>query len=202
MAEHQRPISQPECGPSEGALPLVCQLEALLFVAGEPVARARLQTALALDEAGLTALIGLLTQSLADRGIRLQEHDDSLQLVTAPECAAVIDAFLGRPIAQRLSHAALEALAIVSYRQPVTRAHIEAIRGVDSDAVLTTLLARGLIEEVGRLPTPGHPVQYGTTPEFLRLFGLASLSELPELASAAGLSLDEIWERRARPPTA
>lgn len=177
-------------------------LEALLFVAGEPVALARLRAALETDEAGLAAALAALAASLQGRGLRLQQHAGTVQLVTAPELAPEIERFLGLPTLQRLSHAALEALAVVAYRQPVTRGQIEAVRGVDSGAVLGTLLARSLIEEVGRLPTPGHPVQYGTTPEFLRLFGLPSLEELPALATADGTPLPEVWERRARAHTA
>lgn len=173
-------------------------LEALLFVAGEPVALARLRAALETDEASLAAALAALAASLEGRGLRLQQHAGTAQLVTAPELAREVERFLGLPTSQRLSHAALEALAVVAYRQPVTRGQIEAVRGVDSGAVLGTLLARSLIEEVGRLPTPGHPVQYGTTPEFLRLFGLATLAELPALAAADGTPLPEVWERRAR----
>jgi segregation and condensation protein B len=173
-------------------------LEALLFVAGEPAPLDRLRAALRIDAAGLEAALAALDAALAGRGLRLQRHGETAQLVTAPDLAREVEAFLGLPAVQRLSHAALEALAVVAYRQPATRAQIEAVRGVDSGGVLTTLLARGLIEEVGRLPTPGHPVQYGTTPEFLRLFGLASLAELPTLAAADGTPLSEVWERRAR----
>ena len=171
-------------------------LEAMLFVAGEPVASERLQSALGLDEAGLTAALAGLEASLVGRGLRLQRHGDTAQLVTASDLAGDIERFLGLPAVQRLSHAALETLAVLAYRQPATRAQVEAVRGVDSGGVLQTLLARALIEEVGRLPGPGHPVLYATTPEFLRLFGLASLDELPALAAADGTPLAEVWERR------
>jgi segregation and condensation protein B len=173
-------------------------VEALLFVAAEPVPRSRLCAALRLDEAALAAALAALDEALAGRGLRLQRHGDTVQLVTAPDLARHVEAFAGVPAVQRLSHAALEALAVVAYRQPATRAQIEAVRGVDSGAVLATLLARGLIEEVGRLPGPGHPVQYGTTPEFLRLFGLGSLDELPALTAGDGTPLAEVWDRRAR----
>jgi segregation and condensation protein B len=173
-------------------------VEALLFVAAEPVPRARLCAALRLDAAALDEALAALDEALAGRGLRLQRHGDTVQLVTAPDLARYIEAFAGVPAVQRLSHAALEALAVIAYRQPATRAQVEAVRGVDSGAVLSTLLARGLIEEVGRLPGPGHPVQYGTTPEFLRLFGLGSLDELPALTAGDGTPLAEVWERRAR----
>jgi segregation and condensation protein B len=173
-------------------------LEALLFVAGEPVALDRLRAALETDAAGLTAALAALGEQLGERGLRLHLHGETVQLVTAPELAAPVERFLGIPGVQRLSHAALEALAVVAYHQPATRGQIEAVRGVDSGAVIGTLLARGLIEEVGRLPTPGQPVQFGTTPAFLRLFGLASLAELPTLTADDGTPLAEVWERRAR----
>jgi segregation and condensation protein B len=177
---------------------LVRALEAILFAAPEPAPRERLCLALAVDDAGLEALIVALDAALAGRGLRVQRHGDTVQLVTAPDLAAEVERFLGAPAPRRLSHAALEALAVVAYQQPVTRSRIEAVRGVDSGAVLATLLALGLIDEVGRLSTPGHPVQYGTTPEFLRLFGLGSLDEMPALIAADGTPLDEVWERRAR----
>jgi segregation and condensation protein B len=173
-------------------------LEALLFVEPVPVSFERLRAALATDEAGLMAALDALDRVLANRGLRLQRHEATAQLVTDPTLARQIEAFLGAPAVQRLSHAALEALAVIAYRQPATRAQVESVRGVDSGGVLSTLLARGLIEERGRLPTPGHPVQYGTTPDFLRLFGLNSLADLPDLAAPDGTPLAEIWERRAR----
>jgi len=104
-----------------------------------------------------------------------------VQLVTAPEAASYVERFLGLEARTRLSRAALEALAIIAYRQPITRPEIEAIRGVSSDSVLRTLLRVGLIEEVGRASTVGRPILYGTTFEFLQHFGLRSLHELPDL---------------------
>jgi segregation and condensation protein B len=170
--------------------------EAILFVAGEAVAGDRLAVALAIDAAALPAVLAALDAALAERGLRLQRHGQSVQLVTAPDLARGIERFLGMPAVQRLSHAALETLAVIAYRQPATRAQIEAVRGVDSAGVLGTLLARGLIEEIGRLPAPGHPVQYATTPAFLRHFGLASLDEMPALAASDGTPLAVVWERR------
>ncbi|MCC6628477.1 MAG: SMC-Scp complex subunit ScpB [Chloroflexi bacterium] len=176
--------------------------EAILFVAGEPVPGDRLATALGVDATELPAVLAGLDGALAGRGLCLLRHGATVQIVTAPDLARGIERYLGLPTVQRLSHAALEALAVVAYRQPATRAQVEAVRGVDSAGVLGTLLARGLIEEVGRLAGPGHPVQLGTTPEFLRLFGLASVAELPALAADDGTPLAAVWERRlaARPP--
>jgi segregation and condensation protein B len=131
------------------------------------------------DEVEL-ALLGLAAD-LEGRGIRLQRKGDDLQLVTAPENAVYAERFLGLQLAGRLSGAAMEALAVIAYRQPVTRAQVEAIRGVNSDGVLNTLAARGLIAEVGRLETAGRPVLFGTTFEFLQHFGLGDLSALPSL---------------------
>jgi segregation and condensation protein B len=126
--------------------------------------------------------IGLMTQWTGD---------DLVQLGTAPDLAAILRQFLGQERIVRLSQAALETVALIAYRQPVTRADLEAIRGVDSTGVLQTLLARGLIEPAGRLPTVGNPVLYSTTPEFLRLFGLASLDDLPQLPEELVEGLDE-----------
>jgi segregation and condensation protein B len=115
----------------------------------------------------------------------LQRQGDGLQLVTHPRAAAVVQRFLGLETSARLSTAALETLAIVAYRQPVTRAHIEAIRGVNPDYALATLTARGLVEEVGRLNAVGRPALFGTTFEFLRAFGLRSLDDLPAAGDLA-----------------
>jgi segregation and condensation protein B len=113
--------------------------------------------------------------------VRVQRSGDHVQLVSAPESAAVVERFLGIGPQPRPSTAALETLAIIAYRQPITRAQIEAIRGVDSSGVVRALLVRELIAEAGRLETVGRPILYATTPEFLRQFGLSSLAELPEI---------------------
>jgi len=102
-------------------------------------------------------------------------------LVSAPEAAPYVERFLGLSLSGKLSAAALETLAIIAYKQPITRPQIEAIRGVNSDGALRTLMSKGLIEEVGRLDSVGHPILFGTTFEFLQYFGLSSLSELPPL---------------------
>jgi segregation and condensation protein B len=113
--------------------------------------------------------------------MRLQRSGSYVQLITAPDAAPYVERFLGLEARKRLSKAALEALAIVAYRQPVTRPQVDAIRGVNSDSVLRTLLSVGLIEEVGRASTVGRPILYGTTFEFLQHFGLRSMEELPSL---------------------
>lgn len=156
-------------------------LEALLFVAAEPVTLSDLARAVEREERTVAAALDEWAREHADAGIRLQRWGDQVQLVSAPEAAPYIERFLGLHYSGRLSAAALETLAIVAYRQPVTRPAIEALRGVDSSGILHTLLNLGLIEERGRAPGPGRPILYGTTFDFLRHFGLQSLEELPPL---------------------
>ncbi len=156
-------------------------LESLLFVAGEPAPIERLASALGLPPEAIEQGLARLAMQLQDRGIRLQRHHDTVQLVTMPEAADVIEVYLGLDLTTKLSRAALETLAIIAYRQPITRPQIEAIRGVSSDGVIRTLLHRGLIQEVGRLDTAGRPMLFGTTPDFLNYFGISSLDELPPL---------------------
>jgi segregation and condensation protein B len=160
---------------------LVAQLEALLFVADEPIQVTRLAEALEVPVDETESALEALDRACDDRGIRLQRFSDRVQLTTAPEMASHIERFLGLELHSKLSTAALEALSIVAYQQPVTRAEIEAIRGVNSDSVLRTLLSKGLIEEAGRLETVGRPILYATTFEFLQFFGLESLEDLPEI---------------------
>jgi len=162
-------------------LDLAAQVEALLFVADEAVTVQRLAEALQEDQAAVEGALSELRERLAGRGLRLQRKGDRVQLVTAPELAPLVERFLGLEHTDTLSPAALETLAIVAYRQPVSRPEIEAIRGVNSDSALRTLLSVGLIEEVGRAPTVGRPILYGTTFDFLQHFGLRSLEELPPL---------------------
>lgn len=154
-------------------------IESLLFVAGEPVAVGQLAAVLELSEEVVGAALDELARMCAERGIRLQRHGDHVQLVSAPEAAAVIRRFLGLQSTTRLSIAALEVLAIIAYRQPVTRAQVEAIRGVDSSSIIRALLARELIVEAGRLESVGRPILYATTTTFLQQFGLSSLQDLP-----------------------
>lgn len=157
---------------------LLSAAESVLLVAGEPVTIAALAAALDQPRAGVVDLLDKLRTALRG-GIRLQVHDGKAQLVTAPENAAVVQRFLGTAKPPALSRAALEALTVIAYRQPVTRSEIEAARGVNSDRAVQTLLARGLIEERGHRESIGRPMQYGTTFGFLEYFGLSSLDELP-----------------------
>jgi segregation and condensation protein B len=160
---------------------LLLLAEALLFVAAEPLEIEALGRLLGLDEAATQALLDELDAALSGRGIRLQRHERRLQLVSAPEAAPLIERMLGVQTSTRLSAAALETLAIIAYRQPVTRIQVEAVRGVDCSGVVRALLARGLIAEAGRSETVGRPILYTTTPEFLGQFGLQSLAELPTI---------------------
>jgi len=162
-------------------LPLPALLESLLFVADGPVSADRIADVLGITPEAVLALLKELEEAYTGRGLRLQwSGDKTVQLTTAPAAALVIEHFLGLDETSRLSPAALEALAIIAYRQPATRPQVDAIRGVNSDGVIRTLLSKGLIEEVGRKETPGRPILYGTTPAFLGHFGLVSLDELPE----------------------
>jgi segregation and condensation protein B len=162
-------------------LPASALLESLLFVADEAVPVDRLAAILEIDLAGVEGALAELQQEYQSRGLRIQQKRQRVQIVTAPEASPYIQRFLGLELTGRLSPAALETLAIVAYRQPVTRAQIEDIRGVNSDSVLRTLVNRGLIEEVGRLEQAGRPIIYGTTFEFLQQFGLSQLEDLPAL---------------------
>ncbi len=165
------------------AVELQSLVESLLFVADQPVTARQLAGALDAEEAAVEKALSALDEVYVqgERGVRLQRHGDRVQLVTAPETALYVQRFLGLELSGPLSQAALETLAIVAYRQPVTRAQVEAIRGVNSDGVLRTLVSRALIEEVGRLDQVGRPILYGTTFEFLQQFGLRNLNELPLL---------------------
>lgn len=158
-------------------------VESLLFVANGPVEIARLQRTLEVERAEVEAALNALAGDGEARGVRLQRKGDAFQMVTIPMAAPYVERFLGIEQSGKLSTAALETLAIVAYLQPVTRAKIEAIRGVNSDRALATLQLRGLVEEVGRLETVGRPALFGTTFEFLQHFGFMSAQELPPLDS-------------------
>jgi len=162
-------------------LPIDAQLEALLFVAPGSVTISQLSTALGETNRTIEKKLNELEMVYQERGIRLQRHQGRVQLVSAPEVAQEVELFLGLEATTRVSQAALETMAIIAYQQPVTRPQIDAIRGVNSDGVMKTLLSKGLIQEVGRAAGPGRPILYRTTPEFLGYFGLTSLDELPPL---------------------
>jgi segregation and condensation protein B len=169
--EHKKPKS----------LTLAAIIESLLFVADGPVSVSQLAEAAERDVRDVEATLQSLTEIYAGRGMRLQRTGIKVQLVSAPQAAPHIERFLGLSLSGKLSAAALEALAIIAYKQPITRPQIDTIRGVSSDGVLRTLISKGLIEEVGRLETVGLPILFGTTFEFLQYFGLNSLNQLPPL---------------------
>ena len=162
-------------------------LEAVLFAAGEPVGVERLCLGLETDRPTLDAVAQRLMDqySYDRRGIRLVRLDGSYQLCSAPEYADAIRSTLESRKPARLSQPALEVLAIVAYYQPVTRAYVDQVRGVDSAYTMGLLLERELIEEAGRLSVPGRPMQFRTTKNFLRSFGMSSLEELPELPGSS-----------------
>ncbi|MCX7838344.1 MAG: SMC-Scp complex subunit ScpB [Anaerolineae bacterium] len=165
----------------DNALPLKVLIESLLFVAESPVTVATLAKTLEANVEQVETALDELKHEYATRGIRLQRWRDRVQLVSAPEAAPFIEKFLGVNTSGHLSAAALETLAIIAYRQPITRPAIEAVRGVNCDGVIQTLLARGLIQEVGRQDTAARPILYATPFEFLQNFGLQSTDELPPL---------------------
>ena len=163
-------------------------IEALLFVAERPLSRAELGTVARLSLEDVDERLGDLEVQLRERGIRLVSSGDRVMLGTSPESGRLIARYLGAD-AVRLSPAALETLAIVAYRQPVTRGVIERIRGVDSGHVVRGLLHRRLVHEQGRAETPGRPILYGTSMEFMERFGLTSLDDLPPLEAEIAAQL-------------
>jgi segregation and condensation protein B len=165
-------------------------LEALLFVAEKPLSRREIAAVAGVERSVVDERLGDLEVTLSSRGIRLVASGERVELVTAPEAGALIARYVGAD-AIRLSPAALETLAIVAYRQPMTKAAVERIRGVDSDYSIRSLLHRRLVVDLGRADAPGRPILYGTGFDFLERFGLTSLDELPPLdADVAGRLVD------------
>ncbi len=160
----------------------VKRIEAILFAAPGLTGVDQLVQTTGLKTKEVENALNILRTHYSDmHGIRLQEVKGQYQLVTAPEYATDIEVFLGLEVTSRLTQAALEALAIVAYKQPTTRPEIDSIRGVNSDGVLKSLLSKGLIEELGRSDAPGRPILYGVTPDFLQHFGLEGLDQLPDI---------------------
>lgn len=160
-------------------------IEALLFVAAGPVVTGQLAEGAGLNAAQTEeCLAALESKYLSSGGLRLQRHAGRVQLTTAPELSAEVEKFLGLEATAHLSRAAQDTLAIIAYRQPITRPAIDAIRGVNSDGVLKSLLSKGLVQEAGRAEGPGRPILYGTTAEFLQHFGLSSVNDLPPYEQA------------------
>jgi segregation and condensation protein B len=166
---------------------LAAHLVAVLFAAAGPLSPEDAARILDISTERLQDVCNLLDRE-PPAGLALQRYEGRLQLTTAPSSAAVLERFLGSPPPVRLSRAALEALAVIAYRQPVTRGEIDAVRGVNSDSAVATLLGRGLVTEVGRRETVGRPTLLAITPECLQYLGLRSLSELPPLPDSVPAS--------------
>lgn len=183
------PVS-PDGGPAGAGLgPLTGRLEAILFAAAEPVRPARLAAAAGASEAETRLALRSLAAHLDahGHGVGLVETAGGFQLLTRPEHAAAVAA-LASPRQAALSRAALETLAIIAFRQPVTRAAVDELRGVHSEGAISTLVERGLVLETGRADAPGRPFLYGTTRRFLDHFGLRSLGELGEEGRSARMA--------------
>lgn len=161
---------------------LAAAVHALLMASPAPLSQSRLMALTGADREAVAAALATIRSFYAGGpgGAGLQEIAGGWQLTTDPAFGELVAA-LGRGRQQPLSPAALEALAVIAYRQPVTRAEIEQVRGVGSDGVVITLMERGLVREVGRKTAPGRPLLYGTTDEFLRFIGIRTLADLPEL---------------------
>jgi segregation and condensation protein B len=160
-------------------LPIEASIEGLLFAASDPVSVSQLAEVLGKSPQDVEAAIKRLEETYQQRGLSLLRHTGKIQLTTSPKIALQVEKFLGLEASAKLSRAALECLAIVAYRQPITRPGIDSIRGVNSDGALKSLLSKGLAQEVGRAEGPGRPILYGTTVDFLQHFGLPSLEALP-----------------------
>ena len=170
----------PEHDPTNSLNPTTKALEALLFAAPGLSSIEQISQALNVSKSEVErSLEALSTHLTLEHGLRLQKIHNQYQLITAPEHAEMIEKFLGLEVTSRLTQAALEVLAIVAYKQPTTRPEIDSIRGVNSDGVVKSLLAKGLIEELGRSEAIGRPILYGVTNEFFQHFGLESLDQLP-----------------------
>jgi segregation and condensation protein B len=179
---------------------LSAAIEAILFSSSRPLKVRDLQQATEADKAAVEAALETLRESLSDRGVMLQRHQDQVHLATRPEVASYVRRALRPEVAGRLSPAAYETLAIVAYQQPVTRSRIEEIRGVNSDGVLANLELRDLVVEVGRGHGPGQPKLYGTTMRFLQMLGLESLDQMPTPSGDGPKALEVVRAAAAEPP--
>jgi segregation and condensation protein B len=162
-------------------LPLHALVESILFVATDPVPVPVLATVLDVKAGEVEDALKFLSGEYWKRGLQLLRMGDRVHITTSPRAAQAVEKFLGIEHTIGLSRAALETLAILAYKQPLTRPQIDAIRGVNSDSVIENLIAKDLVEETGRTEGPGRPILYGTTEAFLQHFGLGSVAELPAL---------------------
>ena len=158
-------------------------IESMLFVSGEPLALRELSNNLELKEKNVEEILSEMANEYEDksRGIRLISINGAYQLVTKSENSDFVQKLLKKNKKHSLSQASIESLAIIAYKQPITRIDIDEIRGVKSESAIARLIERGLIKDIGRLEVPGRPILYGTTDEFLRQFGLKTIKELPSL---------------------
>ena len=158
-------------------------IESMLFVSGEPLALRELSNNLELKEKNVEEILSEMANEYEDksRGIRLISINGEYQLVTKSENSDFVQKLLKKNKKHSLSQASIESLAIIAYKQPITRIDIDEIRGVKSESAIARLIERGLIKDIGRLEVPGRPILYGTTDEFLRQFGLKTIKELPSL---------------------
>lgn len=166
-------------------------VECMLFVSSEPLSSAQMAAALEAEEGAVEEAVYELILDMGQRGLQITRVAGGYQMCTRPEFSEVCQRILV-PQKQKLSRAALETLAVVAYRQPVTMPEVEAIRGVSVDGVMKTLLDRGLIREVGRKQTAGRPILYATTPKFLEHLGLDDLADLPEIETLAVEKIKEL----------
>lgn len=182
----------------------LCELEGILFASGEPVHEEKLMQVLGVTEEVLHRMIEVLSDEYdaGERGMMIVQLDKRYQMVSRPRYAETIRRALETRRPPTLSAAALEVLSIIAYRQPVTRAYIEQLRGVDSSNTVLTLLDKGLVEGCGRLDVPGRPMLYQTTPAFLRTFSITSLEELPELPELEALEKRQMAEQAQEEATA
>jgi segregation and condensation protein B len=174
-------------------------IEALLFVSDQPLSPAQIGNVLEESEDRVRESLSQLRKRYQGGGLRIVVHNDLFQMTTAPDAAPYCRMLLGLEVNQRLTQASLETAAIIAYQQPVTRATIEEIRGVNSDSPLARLVSYGLVVALGKSNLPGRPLLYGTTVDFLAYFGLGSLDELPG-TDLADLSLPHSIVRNTHPP--
>jgi segregation and condensation protein B len=158
-------------------------IECILFAAGDPLSLRELSEMTEINEKRIVKIIEDMNHDYNDskRGLYIVEFNNKFQLSTKPEYGSYVKKLIKTEGRQNLSHAAMEALAIIAYRQPITRIDIDELRGVRSDRAIATLLEKGLIKEAGRMDTVGRPILYGTTEDFLKYFGFKNIKELPEL---------------------
>ena len=202
----QTNLPQNTLAPIEGAAENFEEvLEAVLFAAGHPVSYEKLaelfNMAPSLVKERVFAYSEIYNHGTPPRGILLLPYDNACQLCTKEKYLPHIRVALGIRRSGTLSNSSIEVLAVIAYHQPVTRAYIDTVRGVDSAYAVSSLLERGLIESVGRLDAPGRPMLYGTTADFLRCFGLSSLSELPGVTSEEAADILARMRRNAMEPT-